>query len=88
MRYAPVHIESGPGRGRTGWYVQDTTVRDCVVTLGMPHMLRIQAQERCDKLNRKPQLLLAQEAASRGEHKTASAMFKSLGIDYIHREVN
>ncbi len=88
MRYVPVRLKSAPGRGKTGWYVQDTSVRDCTVTLGIAHLLRIDVQEECDKLNSKSVLVQAQEASAQGDHVTARRLFRDLNIDYIHQEVS
>ena len=81
-----MHLTSSPGRGRTGWYVKDCSIRDCTVTLGSAHLLRIQAQEVCDKLNRPIVLMLAQVASAKGDHAEAAKLFRSVGIDYIHRK--
>lgn len=51
-KYVPVHLKADVGLARTGWYVRDITITSCVVLLGGPHMLRIQAQGAADAANR------------------------------------
>jgi len=52
-RYVPIYLSVRPGISKSGWYVKDTSVTDCVVTLGGHHMLRLDAQKTADEANRR-----------------------------------
>lgn len=83
-RYEPIHIESGPGRGQTGWYVRDLSVPACVVTIGGPHALRITVVRAIGLLERRDSLLAGKLAAASGDHGLATKIFAALGICYLH----